>query len=114
VAELSIQQNLRHTLDEIIKGICDVLGCDVVTLFVYNPDTKRLEPPPAMVGVRHPEQVMCYVGIAENSVVYEMLRRDEPYIVDTVAQDERWRNLRFSKEEVYCPTRNETKGVEIN
>jgi GAF domain-containing protein/DNA-binding LacI/PurR family transcriptional regulator len=100
VAEVSVQEDLQSTLDAIVKGTLDAFQCDAVTLNSYNPVTNELGYPPAMSGVKYPERVQSSKGKVEiNSILYEMLQRKEPYVVDAVAQNADFKGRRFVEEE---------------
>lgn len=99
VAQVTVLGDREATLSSVARGTQEVTGCDAVTLFVYNQATDKLEHPPAMVGVRYPDRASLHGEVLSNSLVYEMLRRDEPYIVEAMAQDALFRDRRFSREE---------------
>ena len=98
IAEVSVEfEKLQPILKTIVEGMQKALHCCAITLYVYNPFTNRLDHPPTMVGVNNRAKAMRYEKVEERSVVYEMLRRDEPYIVEKIEDDDIWRNLRFVK-----------------
>jgi GAF domain-containing protein/response regulator of citrate/malate metabolism len=99
VAQVTVLGDLEATLLSVAQGTEEVVGCDAVTLFVYNQITNKLDHPPTMVGVREPDKASRYGEVLTESLVYEMLQRDEPYIVEKVAQDDLFRDRRFSREE---------------
>jgi GAF domain-containing protein len=99
VAEVSVLEDLQRTLKAIVEGTKNALGCDAVVLFVYNQVTDRLDHPPIMVGVNDPDKASSAGEVKEDSIVYIMLRRDEPYLVDVEAQDPLFRERRFAKDE---------------
>lgn len=77
VAEVTVLENLQSTLESILKGTRDVLDCDVVTLYTYDQDRHEVGFPPAMVGVNHPEKVLELGRVAKQSLVYDILTRDD-------------------------------------
>jgi GAF domain-containing protein len=99
VAKVTVLEDLRHTLEAVVEGTCSVLGCDAVTLFVYNQAADRLEHPPTMVGVRHRARAASAGKVLRDSIVYDMLRRDDLYIVEKVDQDKRFQQRRFVVDE---------------
>jgi len=99
VAQVTVLGDREATLMSVVQGTKDAVGCDAVTLFVYNQLTNRLEHPPTMVGVNEPGKAMLSGKVLIDSLVYEMLRRDEPYIVEKVVQDPLFKERRFAKEE---------------
>ncbi len=99
VAQVTALGDFRATLSSITQGTQETLGCDAVTLFVYDQTTDRLNHPPVMVGVRYPDRVMCYQEVVPDSIAYAMLRRDESYIVERVSEDAVFRDRRFALDE---------------
>jgi len=99
VAQVAVLGDREATLISVARGIQKAVDCDAVTLFVYNQATNKLDHPPTMVGVRYPERALFHGEVLSNSIVYEMLRRDELYIVGTVAQDALFRDKRFANDE---------------
>ena len=100
IAEVSVDSDkLLPILETIVDGMQKALHCSAITLYVYNPFTNRLDHPPTMVGVHNPAKAMRYEKVEEKSIVYEMLRRDKPYIVERIEDNDYWRNLRFVKDE---------------
>jgi len=99
VAEASVLADLQRTLDAVAQGTLNAVGCDAVTLYVYNPATGKLDQPPAMAGVQYPDRTQLYEEVAQDSIVYEMLRQDKPYVVEVTAKDTLFRDRRFVKDE---------------
>ncbi len=99
VAQVTALGDLRATLASIAQGTQEAVGCDAVTLYVYDQTTGRLEHPPTMAGVRYPDSVVRLAEVLPDSIVYTMLRRDEPYIVEDVATDDLFKDRRFARDE---------------
>jgi GAF domain-containing protein len=99
VAQVTALGNREATLMSVAQGVQEAVGCDVVALFVYDEATNKLEHPPTMAGVRYRDQASRYGEVLPDSIVYTMLLRDEPYIVEIVAQDKLFRDRRFAKDE---------------
>lgn len=99
VAKVTTSKDLDETLSSVVRGTQDALSCDAVTLYVYDPGRKKLRYPPTVVGVWDEAGVQKLPVVPENSIVMEMLRRGEVYIVDNVANDPLFTERRFTREE---------------
>ncbi len=98
VAQITALGNSEATLVSITKGTQEAVGCDAVTLYVYDQTSGRCDHPSAMVGVRYPGIASQYEA-SSVSIVYKMLERDEPYFVDKVAEDAHFKHTRFARDE---------------
>jgi GAF domain-containing protein/CheY-like chemotaxis protein len=87
VAEVTVLENLQNTLNSIVKGTRDVLGCDVVTLYTYDQDREKLGFPPAMAGVKRPAKVLELGKVAERSVIHNILALDDLYVAEDTTTD---------------------------
>jgi len=99
VAEVATLGNLDKTLNSVVAGTKDALGCDAVTLYVYEPHKDKLLYPPTMIGVRYPERALQLPGVMSGSIVFEMLQQDQIYIVNDVSIDPFFKDKRFAKDE---------------
>jgi PAS domain S-box-containing protein len=99
VAQVAVLGDREATLASVAQGTREAADCDAVTLFVCDQATNRLDHPPTMVGVRYPDRASLYGRVLTDSIVYEMLRRDGPYIAETIAQDALFRGRLFAKDE---------------
>ncbi|MFZ0546491.1 MAG: GAF domain-containing protein, partial [Candidatus Promineifilaceae bacterium] len=99
VAKMTAVKDLGETLQSVVSGMKDALDCDAVTLYVYDPGRDKLRYPPTIIGVRFEDRVHRLEGVAPDSIIMTMLRRDEIYIVDTSANDPLFRDKRFTREE---------------
>ena len=86
-AELTVLGDLRKTLESLVAGTRDTLGCDAVTLYTYDQDQDRFDFPPAMIGVNCPEKVVELDYVAKNSVPYRIIVRDAMYISENAKDD---------------------------
>lgn len=118
VASMTALGQEANTLESIAVGTRDVVGCDAVVLYVYQPDRQTLDHPPVMCGVRYPDRASALQEVPSTSLVYEMVRRTDPYIVPDVERDPIFRSSRFARDEaieslVALPLRigNEAVGV---
>ncbi|MDX1521374.1 MAG: GAF domain-containing sensor histidine kinase, partial [Anaerolineae bacterium] len=99
VAEVTALGNLDDTLRSVVEGTVGVVGCDVVTLYVYDPDEKKLGYPPTMIGVRHEDRALQLPQVPVGSIVRKMLEEEQPYIVEEASIDQHFKDLRFTREE---------------
>jgi PAS domain S-box-containing protein len=98
VVAATARGGLKSTLHQIAEGTMRAVEGHAVTLYVYNPLIGRFDHPSTMVDVYHEEKV-TQSQAKPDSIVYKMLNRDEPYIVDNVADNEDFRASRFTLEE---------------
>jgi|GEM_PF-5681409 len=87
------------SLETITGATVELLDSNASILYVYDPTTRKLKHPPTNIGLRNPDSVRHGAGIAENSIVYEMLRKSEPYKVENISEDPIFKNSRFAREE---------------
>ena len=99
VAEVSVLEDLNSTLDSVVRGTQDALGCDAVTLYTYDQDRRKLGYPPAMIGVHYPRRVMRLSEVPKDSIVFEILQRDEPYVAEDTLSDPLLKDRRFVADE---------------
>jgi GAF domain-containing protein len=98
-ARMSVVGDLNQTLKAIVEGTRDTVHCDAISLYTYDQGTQTLGYPPTLLGVWYPGQVTLLPHMRPDSVVYPMLRRDEPYISDNIPTDPNFMHRRFSIEE---------------
>lgn len=90
---------LEATLSGFVGSLKETLGCDAITLFVYDEENQRIFPLTTMTGVwQQKEATHCYDAPPE-SIVHQMLKKDEPHCVASVKNDPLFRNQRFVKRE---------------
>ncbi len=118
VARKTMLEDLDGTLNALVQGVQDILGCDAISLYVYNPEQKRLTDEPKMRGVYYPERAASFSKIPQNSIVFKMLQQEQPYIVEDITTHHLFKKRRFVIDEqikscVAIPLRaqNETVGV---
>jgi len=99
VAQLMVLGDRWATLASVAQGTMETVGCDAVTLYVYSQATGELDNLPTMAGVLNPERAMVFGEVLSDSLVYKMLTRDEPYIVEDSAQDALFKDRRFTRDE---------------
>ena len=87
VAEVTALGDLRSTLESIVMGTRDALGCDVVTLYTYDEERDEFGFPPAIVGVKYPEKVLEFGNAPKNSVIGNILALDNLYVSEHTVSD---------------------------
>ncbi len=87
VAEVSVLEDLRSTLNSIAGGTQDALDCDAVTLYTYDQIRDEFEFPPAMVGVRDTGEVLKFGLVVRESVIRRILALDGAYVAEDAPSD---------------------------
>lgn len=99
VAKVTTLANLSETMEAVVAGTLDALDCDAVTLYAYDPDRQTFHYPPTMIGVRFPTEALKLPVLPPNSIVYEVLRREEIMLVDRVNEHLLLRDRGFARRE---------------
>jgi PAS domain S-box-containing protein len=101
VAEVTTLENedLDSTLKSIVEGTQSVLDCDIVTLYVYSPDRRRLSHAPVMTGVKYPRRTRRLREVHKDSIVFKTLRRKQMLVARDTSTHPLFKDSRFSKDE---------------
>jgi len=101
VAHVTMLGELQPTLDSIVEGTKDVLGCDAVSLYQYHDDRNLLRQPPTTIGLLYPHLTTRTDAhaLAAESFVYAMLNLNQMLLVEHTADDPRFAQRRFTLEE---------------
>lgn len=99
VTELTTLGDMQKTLKGVADNTIEVLGCDAVTLFVYDETSDRILPLTTMRGVWHERRASHCEDAPRESIVYLMLDRDEPCRVTDVSVDHLFRGRPFIERE---------------
>jgi len=99
VADLTVLENVRATLQSIADGTIKVLPCDAVVLYGFDPDTNQFDYPATVSGVKNPSSTRRFTKLPANSLIHQMLEKNTYYPVEDVESDKLFRNRRFAKEE---------------
>jgi GAF domain-containing protein len=99
VARVTVLGNRPTTLQSIAEEMQKALDCSAVILFEYDKETQKLQHPPTMVGVTLRDRASGLGRVDPESIVYLMLERDRPYVVENAAEDELFHDRRFAIEE---------------
>jgi len=91
--------DFKETLESVVTNTQQGIGCDAVTVFVYNEITNRFDEHTSAAGVWNIAQATMCGAAPRDSVVYKMLSLDHPYSVDEIGKNDLFKNTRFSKEE---------------
>ncbi|MCP4426403.1 MAG: GAF domain-containing protein, partial [Chloroflexi bacterium] len=118
VARVTTLENLEHTLESLVAETKNALDCDAVTLYVYNPYRNQLIYPPTMIGVRYPKRALRLPGVADDSIVWTALEREQMVIVENTDEDANFKSRRFTVDEgiqscVAIPLRVGTESVGV-
>ena len=98
VAKVTVLGDLKATLSLIASVTREAMGCDAVVLFEYDKDTRKVGHPPTMCGVK--DQSAAAKHKAEhNSIVYNILLRDEPVFVERARESPLFMDSRFTRDE---------------
>jgi GAF domain-containing protein len=98
VAKLTALGNRKKTLSSATESTLQVLGCDSVTLYVYDETLKKCAHPPTMQEAREPSKAPRYDS-SPDSVIHKMLQRERRYVVKSLDEDATFRGTWFAKEE---------------
>jgi GAF domain-containing protein len=99
ILRVSTLGNCDETLHLIAQSTPEALGCDAMTLYAYDEPNDKLDYPPKTAGLYHPEKTRELPKMLDDSIVYRMLHRDEPHIVERIGDDELFKGRRFTREE---------------
>jgi GAF domain-containing protein len=99
VARVTALGDLKDTLLQIARETQDVLSCDSVVLFAYDRLTQKLDYPPTMVGVWDEAKASQSGEVLANSLVYKVLKMEEPYIAEDTTKDILFNDRRFARGE---------------
>jgi GAF domain-containing protein/anti-sigma regulatory factor (Ser/Thr protein kinase) len=95
--------DLKHTLHLIAQETQKLLNCGAVVLYVYDEVTGKLDHPPTMLGVEHPDRASRFREVAPDSLVYKVVEKfekeDEPYVVESPSDNDLFRASRFAQDE---------------
>jgi len=97
------ERDLKHTLHLIAQETQKLVNCDAVVLYVYDEVSGKLDHPPTMLGVKHPERASRFEEVAPDSLVYEVVKKfekeDQPYVVENPSDNDLFRASRFAQDE---------------
>jgi PAS domain S-box-containing protein len=103
IAKVTTSVNqLEEMLHQIAVEMKEALGCDVVTLHIYEPDKQKLIYPAVSIGVNYPEKIPPpgNKNLAPPLLETFLQAKDrKTYPIENVANDARFQNSRFSKDE---------------
>jgi GAF domain-containing protein len=99
-AQVSILEDLRTTLNSIVRGTQEVLDCDAVTLYTYDQELDEFGFPPATVGVQNEQEVFKLGRVAKQSVVRNILALEKPHEADDASLDPLMKGRFITREKV--------------
>jgi len=100
VAEMTVLGDLENTLDFIVKGVKDVLGCDIVTLWTYWEDKDQFDYQPATAGkILFPEEVTKTKTVDRSATPYKIINMKKGIHVAELTREDDILNSPFAKRE---------------
>jgi GAF domain-containing protein len=87
VARLMTAGDRQKTLAAVTAGVKDLLTCDIVTLFVYNAQSRSLGGNPSVAGLSQSDLPIPAEKLNPDGVVAAILNKTEPHIADRVEHD---------------------------
>lgn len=100
VAGVSTLARLEDTLQSIVIGVKHALGCDVVTLHIYDQNRKKTIFPFTHVGLNHPDKIPPPLPVGMPPIIEQLLQQDEKqWIVDGSKSDPSFEKGRFAQDE---------------
>jgi GAF domain-containing protein len=100
VTQIAARGQITPTLDSIAQLTKDVVNCDAVVLFEFNPTTHRISHPFTMVGVNHPHWDTMGTAFPPDSWLWNKLAAaEDEELAERVDQNPEYRDSRFAKVE---------------
>jgi GAF domain-containing protein/two-component sensor histidine kinase len=87
VAHVSAVGELHSTLDSIVEGTLEALGCDAVTLYTFDDEKNEFGFPPSIAGVKDEETVFSYGFVSRESILYRIIDTNKMYFSDDSQND---------------------------
>lgn len=87
VAEVTTLEDLQSTLNSIVIGTKEALGCDAVTLYTYDQERDMFGFPPAMIGITDVAKLLEIKSVAKGSTPYKVLKQDDIYVASDSRSD---------------------------
>lgn len=99
MADLEPLSYLERTFEDVATRTKDVLGCDVVTLHVYNESTSAFERPPRHAGQLVDQKALHKVPEGLSPLPHWVMEQPEPILVEDIATHLKFRVARFARVE---------------
>jgi len=88
VARITALGDLKKTLDAIVNGVKNVLGCDIVTLYTYRQEKDKFDHLPATAGeIRFPNEVSKTKTVIRSATPYKVIGMDDIYVAEDTQRD---------------------------
>lgn len=94
VAKFTTLAKLEETLHSVVIGTHEALGCDAVTLHVYDQEKDKVILPPTMYGIRD-ERPFHQLPTVNSPVMFMLNHGQEIQIADDVAEDQLFSDSNF-------------------
>ncbi|MCA9955619.1 MAG: GAF domain-containing protein, partial [Anaerolineales bacterium] len=98
MANMTTLGKLEDTLRSAVLGTHEALGCDAVTLHVYDQDKKKVILPPTMYGIRN-ERPFHEPPSEDSPIMFMLNHTQKIQIADNAAEDQLFSNGRFMEGE---------------
>lgn len=99
VARVTVLEKRDVALESIVVETKKALDCSAVVLYEYDKNSQQLLHPPTTVGVRNKDAMLKQGIVDSGSIVYLILEKNQPYVVERVLDDPMFRSRRFAQEE---------------
>lgn len=101
VAQVTMLGQLQPTLESIVEGTRDVLGCDAVTLYPYQHERTAGLEAPITSGLRFPGRANRTDALAKAAAAFvlSMLQLEHMALIEDTARDPRFASRRFTLDE---------------
>lgn len=99
VANAMVLENLHNTLESLVEGTRQVLGCDATVLYTYDQDQAKMGYPPITTGLYYPEKTRLFAQFPQEHYIFDWLDQELPYLVEDISTDPILANRRFALDE---------------
>lgn len=83
----TVLDDLPSTLEAIVEGLRNALGCDIASIHVYDQDRDTFDFPPVMIGEFDPEIPFKGDRMPEDSAPYRLLKLAAPHATVNAPED---------------------------
>ncbi|MCC6603043.1 MAG: GAF domain-containing protein [Anaerolineae bacterium] len=98
VANVTTLAKLEETLRSVVLGTHEALGCDAVTLHVYDQEKSKVILPPTIYGIRD-ERPLHQPPSDDSPIMFMLNHAQKMQIADNAAEDQLFSNGRFMEGE---------------
>lgn len=88
IVALTALGDMAETISTIASGLLDLVGCDAVTVYLYDEERETFAFPPTIAGdIRFPEALLELGRVQKDSVVARVISTNEIIISENVSDD---------------------------